>query len=516
MASVQDHSGLRKPFAGAQVETPEQRASLVSWLLAASALVVFLALSVGYCMTRSPWWDEGIFADVAINFRNTGHLGSIVLAPHGYLNWPGVHQFTYWQLPLYLITEGLWLRVMPESVQSARLLSVVWGCAYLLGWFLFVRGLTRNANLALFVTAVVATDYSLLSAASDARMDMMCAAQGELGIAVYVTLRESRPRLAIVFAGLFGAASLFCHPMGIVTNLTILGVILFLDWRRIRWSAVPFTALFYVLGIALCMRYALENPVVYHAQSSAAASYRVADPGTLLHNIGLDLRNRYFGYYFELLHGVNKLKAFSLLFGLAGVFGIALTNRLRAELLGRTLLLLAIITYVGVAALDNQDFPIYFIYSVPIFTACGAFWVYRLWPHGGFARVVACGLLASGVAASLGGFAVKIREQGLSRQFQSAINVIQKNLPPGGTVYGGAELGFALGFGPHLVDDRYLGYWSGNPLPAIYAMDPIYVPMSTEMAAWNASRQTLMQHYRLIFSDRDYRIYLRNDLPVRQ
>jgi hypothetical protein len=88
-------------------------------------------------------------------------------------------------------------------------------------------------------------------------------------------------------------------------------------------------------------------------------------------------------------------------------------------------------------------------------------------------------------------------------------------LPPGSQVYGGAELGFALGFGPRLVDDRYLGYWSGNPEPAIYAMNPNYVPMPTHDPAWTASRKDLAEHYRLIFQNRDYRIYLRNDLPFR-
>jgi hypothetical protein len=429
------------------------------------------------------------------------------------LNWPGVHEFTYWQFPLYLISEGLWLRIFPVSIQSARLFSVLWGCLYLAGWFLFARGLSGDGGLSVFVASVVATDYALLSAASDARMDMMCAALGQLALASYVCLRDSRPRFALILSALFGATSLFCHPMGFLTNFALVLVVLSLDWNRLPWSAVPVALLFYLVGIALYVKYMMEDPAIYRAQSSAAAAYRFSDPGAVLQNIFRDFRSRYVGFYFNLLAGVNKLKVFSLLFGIAGDIGIALTGRLRSELLGRTLLLLTVVSYVGVAVIDNQDLPVYFVYSVPVFTACGAFWAYRSWPKAGPARVVSCGLLVAAAAASLGGFAVKIRARDLTRQYQKAVAVIRKNLAPGDTVYGGAELGFALGFGRHLVDDRYLGYWSDAPLPAVYAMNQIYVPMPNEVAVWNSSRKMLAQHYRLIFSNRDYRIYLRNDLP---
>ncbi|MBV8569671.1 MAG: hypothetical protein JO319_03585 [Acidobacteriaceae bacterium] len=493
-------------------QTPLRRAW---WLLAAAALAVFLVLTIGYSVTRSPWWDEGMFADVAMHFRNTGHLGSIVLAPHGYLNWPGVHEYTYWQLPLYLLTEGVWLRMVPATIQYARLLSVIWGCVYLAAWFLFVRGLTGDGALSTFVTAVVAMDYAVLSAASDARMDMMCAALGELGLASYVSLRTSKPILATALAGLFGAASLFCHPMGAVTTVSIIAIILFLDRRSICWRGVPFAALFYLVGFALCIRYAMENAAIYHAQSSAAASYRIATVAGALHSILYDLRNRYFAYYFWFLEGAARLKVCSLLFGLAGVAGIALTPRLRSEVLGKVLLLLAAITYVCVALVDNQDFPIYFIYSAPVLTVCGAFWAYRCWARPLIWRSAAGALLVAATIASTGAFAVKIHANDFRRQYLSAVQVIKANLPAGGTVFGGAELGFALGFGPQLVDDRYLGYGSRAPLPALYVMDPNYVGMRSEKTAWQESRKTLAKQYRLIYRNQIYRIYLRDDLPKR-
>lgn len=59
-----------------------------------------------------------------------------------------------------------------------RMFSVLWAGVYLCSWFLFVRALSRSETLALFITSVVAFDYSCLAAASDGRMEMMCAALG--------------------------------------------------------------------------------------------------------------------------------------------------------------------------------------------------------------------------------------------------------------------------------------------------------------------------------------------------
>lgn len=149
-------------------------ASRRSWLLATGACVTFLSLAIAYSFTRQPWWDEGVFADPALNFRNFGHLGSTVLDPYGYHDWPGVHQYTYWQFPAYLVALGVWLRYVPVSIFWIRLFSVLWGCVYIFCWFVLTRYVSRNENLALFIASVVALDYSLLSAASDGRMDMMC------------------------------------------------------------------------------------------------------------------------------------------------------------------------------------------------------------------------------------------------------------------------------------------------------------------------------------------------------
>ena len=81
------------------------------WIAVCSAILLFLALTIGFSFTRVPWWDEGLFADVALNFRNHRHLGGSLLAPFSYLNFPAVTQYTYWQFPMYLVSLGAGLAV---------------------------------------------------------------------------------------------------------------------------------------------------------------------------------------------------------------------------------------------------------------------------------------------------------------------------------------------------------------------------------------------------------------------
>lgn len=211
--------------------------SRLAWLLASLAFFTSLLLGIGYSLSRAPWWDEGVLADPAINFRNSGHLGSNLLATYGFLNLPGVHQFTFWQFPLYLISLGAWLRIVPVSVFWIRIFSLLWGGVYVYSWFATTPRLSRNGTLALLVSSVVALDYAVVSAASNGRMDMMCVALGQIAIAYFICNRESNWTRAIAGAACFGGASLFCHPLGAICNLSLAAVVA-LNWRDIRWRGI--------------------------------------------------------------------------------------------------------------------------------------------------------------------------------------------------------------------------------------------------------------------------------------
>ena len=492
-------------------------ASRTDWLSAGGAMLVYLTLAIAHSLTKCPWWDEGVFADVALNFRNFGHLGSSVLAPYGYLEWPGVHQYTYWQFPLYFITLGSWFRLVPITVVWMRLFSVMWGCIFVFSWFVVVRSLSRKESVALLVASVVALDYVFVVTASNGRMDMMCASLGMAGLASYFQFRDSNWTRGVVLAAWCGAASLFCHPMGVVTNAAIAGMVV-LDWRRITWGTIVLAGLPYLIGVACCLHYIDQAPDVFLAQSRAASEYRVAGLGAILRNVLNDPYKRYIYYYYQGYTGITKLKIASLIFPVGGVVGLLSERNLRLQPVTKRLLLLACIAYLGVVVIDNQKFANYLVFSVPGFAACGALWVYARWQDGGWRRLLACCLLAVSIGATVGGVGYKIYENEYRNLYNPAVAAVRNSLPPGGLIMGGSELGFALGFGPPLVDDQYLGYFSGTA-PDVFVFDRFYGPRwhSPRLtAAWNSSRNTLHSQYHLTLANKAFSVYVRNDVSERR
>jgi hypothetical protein len=475
---------------------------LLTWL----AFLASLLLSVGYAVTRQPWWDEGLLADPAINYRDSGHLGSNLLATYGFLNLPGVHQYTFWQFPLYLISLGVWLRIFPISAFWIRAFSVLWGGVYVCSWFAMARHLSRNETLALLISAVVALDYAVLSAASDGRMDMMCAALGQVAIAYFICNREANWTRGLGVAACFGAACLFCHPLGAVPNLC-LAAIVSLNWRDIRWRGLALAVLPYILGLALYACYAMQAPDIFLSQARAAYLYRMHGIRGLLGSIPGDIHTRYWNLYFEGLSGVKRLKVASLLFGVSGTILLAFDRKWRSQPLGRTLLVMAVIGYVGVAVMDNAGHPVYLVYSMPTLSACGAVWVYATWQRSDYFRYLPALFLTASILATVGGFCLKIAQNNYRTLYDPAIAAIRANLPPGGLVMGGSELGFAFGFqSKTLIDDRYAGYTTGK-VPDVFVRNEYY---GSSGSFEQYSRKLLATQYHVVFDNGAFRIYARN------
>ena len=479
------------------------------WVWAAGALVVFLALTIGYSFTRRPWWNEGLFADVALHFRRFGYLGSSVLASHSYRDIPDVHRYTYWQFPLYLVSLGTWFHIAPGTVESMRIFSVLWGLVYLASWFLFVRRLTRDETLSLFVASVVALDYSCIAAASNGRMEMMCAALGQAALAAYVCLRDSHRTVALSLAGLLGAASLCCHPMGLVTN-AFLAILLLRDWKRLSWSSLLTAGVPYAIAGVFWLSYILRAPQIFMAQLKANSGYRLSSVDAVFKNIANDSYTRYLPFYFSRLSGLSELKLFALLFGVVGMFAVAFNRQLRSNAFGNTILLFALLGYLGVAVMDNMKFPYYLIYTTPIFSACGAFWAYEQFRHGRKAgRLLAALLLVGFVTAAVAGFTRNIYKNDFAHEYRPAIAAVRQALKHTDIVFGPSEFAFELGFGPQLIDDCSFGLSAGIR-PKVYVMHDCCGPSGANDLTWQRSRQVLATHYDQVDKFKNYTIYVRN------
>jgi hypothetical protein len=259
--------------------------------------------------------------------------------------------------------------------------------------------------------------------------------------------------------------------------------------------------------------YIAQAPGIFAAQFKASTGYRVSGPAAVLVRESRDFAARYLQFY---VIDQGRLKPFALLFGLAGFLAVALDRRLRSLSVARLLLTYACLGFLGVAYLDNQEFWYYLIYAMPMFEACAAIWLYEAWRNRWLGRFVAAALLAGSIASTISAFVANVRQDTYKSGYEPAIAAIKRYLQPAGIVMAPSEFGFALGWGPPLIDDCYLGHASGIQ-PDIYVMhnccDPGRYPETHQ--AWTWSRELLATRYQLVETEKTfwpYWIYVRKDL----
>ena len=239
----------------------------------------------------------------------------------------------------------------------------------------FVRAISRNTTLALFMASVVALDYSCVGAASNGRMDMMCAALGQAALALCLPSPfASEPGAPVGWA--------VRRRLAVLPSDGCVDESVSRDTRAARCAPVKADS-----PGARCYSLPDRRGPVRPVRCSSAANilgsgpatseYRVSNLGALLWNLVNDAYERYFQFYFANFSAATAVRGFALLFGVVGIVALIATKRLRSAPFARILLVFAAAGYLGIALLDNQKFPHYLIYSTPIFSACGALWVLR-------------------------------------------------------------------------------------------------------------------------------------------
>lgn len=103
-------------------------------LLGLSVLILFILGQFYGTRYQFAWRDETLFYDIAKNFANNGILGAPSYAGNGMK----MEFRTYFMPPVYPLILGLWFKMMPQTLESARLLSQIFGSVFLL--FLFGFG----------------------------------------------------------------------------------------------------------------------------------------------------------------------------------------------------------------------------------------------------------------------------------------------------------------------------------------------------------------------------------------
>ena len=504
--------------------TPAQPGTLSSngsdrsyWLLMAAIVVLFIALTVGHVITQRPWSDEGWFANAAYNLAANGFMGTTVFEPSERLK--GIQSHTYWVMPLYLALEAAWLKIVGFGLFEYRILSMFFGLIGLAAWFSIMRSLWGNKALAGLAVCLVGLDYYYISASSFGRMDIMCAALGFAGLAAYLHLRERNWLLAIFISHALICASGLSHFLGIMPLVGLMFLTFYYDRDKIRLKAIGVAVIPYVIGAVGWGLYILQAPSDFIAQfsSNAADNQRMSALSNPLRAVAHEIKDRYMVGFGLGSHSAGHsdfvaLKALILLALVIGLLGVALTPGLRRKKGCRVLLAFLAIYFVILSLIDGQKLTTYLVHIIPIYAACLAVWIHRLWTRRLVARWLIAPLVGGLLLLQIGGVVWKIKLNGYGRSFAPAIAFLKQKTKSDSVVFASADMGFGLGF-DKLIDDNRLGYDS-HKSPDFIVVEEVYLDAfeghHIHRPAVDQFVKARLKEYTLIYDHAYYKMYGRN------
>jgi Dolichyl-phosphate-mannose-protein mannosyltransferase len=480
-------------------------------LIIGSTVGLYLMLASTMALTKRPWCDEAWLATPALNLITTGRLSTTNLEGTG--TWlQGIDQYTYWVMPLDLLAQAAWYRVVGFGLMPMRMLSILWGLVALGSWFVVVRRLTDRPMVALLTLLFTATDFIFVRGAGDGRMDMMNAALGFAALAAYLHWREQRLVLAIAISHTLAASSMLTHPNGLLPAAGLVGLAFYLDRRRLSLWYAGVAAVPYVLGFAAWGIYISQDPEMFLQQFGGNAKGRWQGVVGWISNT-IDTYAAAFGLKATWAGSVVRLKALTLLAYLAGLAGVLLTSSLRRARGVRALFLLTAIYFGLMSLFHSVNSHDYLIHIVPMYAALLAIWLDWSWAAGRIPRTMLTAAAGGLVLLQVGGTVQRAILNPYQKMYMPVVDYLQQHASPDTLVMGSAELGFELGFTPSLIDDVRLGYLS-NRRPDLIVVDDRYSEMFRDFAVNSPAvsrhvEATLANEFVKVYDREPYRIYAR-------
>lgn len=483
-----------------------------SVLACRAAVAVSGALFLLAAWHRVPNTDEGYFANASYNLARHGFLGTTNLEPSR-LGLLRIERLTYWVMPLQLVLEAAWFRLVAPTAFLARLLYLPLVPAAAYCQFRVVRGVTADPAVALLASALLPLDYYFLYAGTAARPDLLCLTLGLSGLAAYLALRERSLSLASCVAAAAIGTSLLAHPNGLLHALGLGVIAASLDGRRLGARRLVAAALALLTPLLPWVAYAALDPEAFLAQVRGNGGGRFAttlNPALL---VWRELVDRYaIAYGWSSGDWVVRAKSLALgSYWLALAWLVLARSRTRAEV--RILLRLAL-GYVLAQCVFNQKLAIYLIHVAPWYTAALAAAAVELWRARPAARALVAAAVAAIVVLQAGGFAVMTLTRSAPAAQARVVAAVERAAPQARLVFASASFAFATGFDPRYVDDAELGARSGRR-PDVIVVDSFWRAHWDE---WRRARRPALArvHERLAgyakAYDRDgYQVYLRPD-----
>jgi hypothetical protein len=478
--------------------------------IAASVIVFYLALSVGRSLTDSPGCDEGWFASPAFNLAEHGRMATTVLEEANMKMTTGLHQYTYWIMPVNILAQAAWYKVVGFDLFAMRSLSVLFGLIALAAWFSIIKSLTDDKRLALLAVAFIALDFAFIRSAATGRMDMMSAALNFAAWAAYLRLRERRLAIAVLVSQSLIVVSGLTHPNGVMGLIGLIFLTLYFDRRSIKAKHFAIAAVPYLIGAACYGLYAAKDLHLFFAQLSGNGGWRFWGLANPFGAIKLEIAERYLSLS---AGGTSYLKLLLILAYAAGILGAILTREIREQKGYRALLIIAGLLFLYLTFLEGTKLYLYLIHIAPIYAAILAVWVHRCWMNRSAPRWIIAAAICGLLLVHLAGNVYVIARDSYHRSYLPAVSFLNQNAGREASITGTAELGFGLDNYDTLLDDKYLGYYNGRR-PDFIVVDTRYqqeydLVESRQPEIHEHITQLLTNEYRAAYDHAAYKIYAR-------
>jgi hypothetical protein len=476
----------------------------------ASVIAFYLALAVGRTLTDSPGCDEGWFASPALNLATKGNMGTTVIEESNLGMTTGIHRYTYWIMPLNVLTQAAWYKAFGFGLFSMRSISIVFGLLALGSWLSIMHSLSGDKKITLLALALVALDFAFIRSASTGRMDMMSAALNFTAFAAYLRLRNRNFTLAVLVSQSLVVASGLTHPNGFLGFIGLAFLTLYFDRRSINWRHILLAAVPYALGLACYGLYVMRDPYLFITQLAGNGGGRlwgVANPWGALK---FEITERYLGLSGA---GPNYLKLSLILAYAIGIGGALLTREIRQHRGYRALLILAAIFFTYLTLFEGTKLYLYMIHITPVFAALLAAWISWCWTSRSVPRWILAPAFCSLILLHLTGSVYVMRRNSYQTNYLPAVRFLNQHSDQNALIMGTAEIGFGLKFHDTLLDDKWLGYNTGR-IPDFVVQDSRY----EQEQLWALDRRPdisehvrtlLSTQYQEVYNQASYRIYVR-------
>ena len=466
----------------------------------ASVIVLYLALAIGRTVTDSPGCDEGWFASPALNLATKGHMGTTVVEETNLTMTTGIHQYTYWIMPLNVLTQAAWYKAFGFGLFSMRSISIIFGLLALAAWLSIMQSLSGDKKVILLALALIALDFAFIRSASTGRMDMMSAALNFTAFAAFLRLRNRHLTLAILVSQCLVVASGLTHPNGFLGFIGLAFLTLYFDRRSIKWRHILIATAPYAVGFVAYGLYVLHDPALFFTQlrgNGGGRLWGVANPWGALK---FEIAERYLGLSGA---GPNYLKISLMLAYAVGIVGALFTRDVRQNKGYRALLIITAMFFTYLTLFEGTKLYLYMIHITPIFAALLAVFVSWCWKNRSVPRFILAPAVCGLVLLHLTGSVFVMRRNSYQNNYLPAVSFLNQHSDQNALIMGTAEIVFGLNARDTLLDDKWFGYNTGR-IADFVVQDMRY---DQEHLWAKTQRPEIYEHVKSLLSERYDKVY---------